>query len=324
MINRFKDSILSVGEKCTRRIALDTLQVNLGNMCNQRCVHCHINASPKGDKIMPRRIMDEVVAFHSKKPGMTLDLTGGCPELNPNFKYLIEKARPHVDKIMVRSNLTILFEQGMESLSKFYKANKIKLICSMPCYTKENVDKQRGEGVFDKSIKALKLLNYLGYGKEQDLQLDLVYNPGGAFLPGDQFSLEKDYKKMLYDEHGVFFNRLLTITNAPINRFEQFLKASGNFDEYMKLLIDNFNKDIAGNIMCRNLLNVGWNGIIYDCDFNQALGLALRDNNGKIMEIKDLDPSDLEGKEITFENHCFCCTAGAGSSCTGALNKCEV
>jgi len=270
---------------------------------------------------MSRRITDDIARFLSQKKGLILDITGGCPELNPNFRYLIEKAKPYIKQIMVRSNLTVLFEPGMEDLPEFYKNNEIKLICSMPCYTKDNVEKQRGNGVFDKSIKALKLLNELGYGKNNGLELDLVYNPGGAFLPGDQTSLENDYKKILYEQYGIVFNRLLTIINAPINRFEQYLKANGNFDEYMKLLMDNFNRDIAGNIMCRNLLNVGWNGIVYDCDFNQALGLALRDNDGKIMEIEDLDPNDLEGRKIILENHCYCCTAGAGSSCAGALYK---
>ncbi len=321
MVNNFKDAILSVNETCAKRVALEILQVNLGNICNQRCAHCHINASPMGDKIMPKRIMDDIVRFLSQKEGLILDITGGCPELNPNFKYLIEQTRPHVKQIMVRSNLAILLEQGMEDMAEFYRDNKIKLVCSMPCYTKENVEKQRGAGVFDKSIKALRILNGLGYGKEKNLELDLVYNPGGTFLPGDQAGLERDYKKVLNEQYGVAFNRLLTITNAPINRFEQYLKANGNFDAYMKLLIDNFNKDVAGGIMCRNLLSVGWNGIIYDCDFNQALGLTLRDKDEKIIEIGRVNPQDLEGKEIIFENHCFCCTAGAGSSCGGALNK---
>ncbi len=206
-------------------------------------------------------------------------------------------------------------------MPEFYRKNKIKLVCSMPCYTKENVEKQRGEGVFDKTIQALRIFNNLGYGKREDLELDLVYHPGGAFLPGDQGNLEKDYKKILSDQHGVTFNHLITITNAPINRFRQYLEANGDFDKYMNLLMENFNKAIVGNIMCRNLLSVGWDGIVYDCDFNQALGLALRDNDEKIMEIGTLQPKDLENKEIVFENHCYCCTAGAGSSCTGALNK---
>jgi len=201
-----------------------------------------------------------------------------------------------------------------------FKENKVKLMCSMPCYTKENVDKQRGGGVFERSIQAFKLLNDVGYGKEKGLQIDLVYNPGGAFLPGKQSSLEKDYRKNL-KQYGVVFNHLITITNAPINRFKNFLEANGNFDEYMKLLTDNFNRDVVAEIMCRNLLSVGWDGILYDCDFNQALGLSMRDNAGKIMEIRGARLSDIEGKEIIFENHCYCCTAAAGSSCKGALVK---
>jgi radical SAM/Cys-rich protein len=316
----FKTAIAQVNAAFLRRLRLETLQVNLGNMCNQRCIHCHIDASPAGNKVMFRRTIEEVVDFLSRSEDLTLDITGGCPELNPHFRYLVVKAGPHVKKIMVRSNLTVLFETGMEDLPAFYKTNRVKLICSLPCYTKENVDKQRGQGVFDKSIRALELLNQFGYGKEKYLELDLVYNPGGAFLPANQAELEKEYKKILYRQYGIVFNRLLTITNAPINRFEQFLKANGNFDEYMKLLINSFNRDIAGNVMCRNLLSVGWDGAVYDCDFNQARGLALKDGRGKIMKISRLNPQDLEGKEIIFENHCYCCTAGGGSSCRGSLS----
>jgi len=315
----FKGAVQTVNCGFSKRTVLEILQVNMGNMCNQRCIHCHIGASPKGNKIMSKKIADDIVKFLSKRKGLILDITGGCPELNPNFKYLIEKSKAHAKNIMSRSNMTVFFEKGMEDLPEFYRKNKIKLICSMPCYTEENVNKQRGSGVFAKSVEALKTLNKLGYGKEADLQLNLVYNPGGAFLPGDQQGLEKDYKKILYEKYGIVFNHLLTMTNAPINRFEQYLKANGEYDEYMKLLVDNFNKDIASGIMCRNLLSVGWDGIVYDCDFNQALGLALRDRNGKIMEIGTLEPEELELKDIVFENHCYCCTAGAGSSCGGAL-----
>jgi len=321
MAGDFKKAILSVSEPFTRRKGLEILQVNLGNMCNQRCIHCHIDAGPKGNKIMSKRIMDDIIGFLSKKKGLVLDITGGCPELNPYFRYLIERSRPYVKGIMVRSNLTIFFEKDMEDLPDFYKKNNIKLVCSMPCYTKENVDKQRGGGVFDKSIKALRFLNESGYGKEKALELDLVYNPGGAFLPANQDGLEKDYKRILREQYGIVFNRLITITNAPINRFRQYLEANGDFDKYMELLIDNFNTNVVNDIMCHSLLSVGWDGKIYDCDFNQALGLALRDDDGKIMEIGSLTPQDLENKEIIFENHCYCCTAGAGSSCSGVLEK---
>jgi len=320
MAGDFKTAILSVNETLIKRKTLEILQVNLGNMCNQRCVHCHVNAGPEGDKIMSCRVMDDIVSFLSKHKGLVFDITGGCPELNPNFRYLIEKVKPFTKIIMVRSNLTVIFEPGMEWLAEFYKANKIKLMCSMPCYTKENVDKQRGKSVFDKSIRALKLLNDLGYGKEKSLEIGLVYNPGGAFLPGEQSALEKDYRQSLL-QYGVVFNYLITVTNAPINRFKHYLEANGSFDNYMKLLLDNFNREVVADIMCRNLLSIGWDGILYDCDFNQALGLSMRDKAGKIMEIKDVGLSDLEDKEITFENHCYCCTAGAGSSCKGALAK---
>jgi radical SAM/Cys-rich protein len=314
----FKTAILSVDRSFIKRVSLETLQVNLGNMCNQRCSHCHVGASPVGNKIMSRMVMDDIVGFFSKAKGLVLDITGGCPELNPNFKYFIEKTVPLARSIIVRNNLTVLFEPGMEWLPGFYKANKIRLVCSMPCYTRENVDKQRGEGVFDKSIRGLKLLNGIGYGKEAGLELDLVYNPGGAFLPGRQSSLEEDYRRNL-KEYGIAFNHLFTIANAPINRFKNHLEANGDFDKYMKLLIDNFNPGVAADIMCRDLLSVGWDGILYDCDFNQALGLSMRDKSGKIMEVKGLSLSDIEGKEIIFENHCYCCAAGAGSSCKGSL-----
>lgn len=320
MTAEFKEAILLVDESSSKRTGLEILQVNLGNLCNQRCVHCHVNAGPSGAKVMPRRVMDDILSFLSKARGLNLDISGGCPELNPYFRYLIEKAKPLTKRIMVRNNLTIFFEPGMKDLADFYKNNKIKLICSLPCYTKENVDRQRGAGVFEKSIKALKLLNTIGYGKTKALELDLVYNPGGAFLPGNQSDLEKDYRKNLKG-YGIVFNHLITITNVPINRFKQYLEANGNFAEYMKLLINNFNRDVVTNIMCRNLLNVGWDGIVYDCDFNQVLGLAMRDASGRIMEIGALRPPDIAGKEIIFENHCYCCTAGAGSSCRGALQK---
>lgn len=318
MAGDFKTEVFSLGERFTKRAALDTIQVNLGNLCNQRCVHCHVNASPGGDKIMFRRVMDDIIGFLSRTNGLVLDITGGCPELNMNFRYFIEKAKPFTKMILVRSNLTVLFEPGMGWLAEFYKKNKIKLVCSLPCYTKENVDKQRGIGVFDKSIQALKLLNAFGYGMEKSLEIDLVYNPGGAFLPGEQSVLEKDYRQNLL-QYGVAFNHLITITNAPINRFKRYLEANGNFDEYMKLLMDNFNCNVVADIMCRNLLSIGWDGILYDCDFNQALGLSMRDASGKIMEISGLQAADIEDKEIIFENHCYCCTAASGSSCRGAL-----
>jgi len=315
----FKDTLSSLNESYLKRISLQILQVNVGDRCNQKCVHCHVGAGPDGSRTMSRKIMDDVISFLSKKKGLILDVTGGCPELNPNLKYLVQKALPHTKEIIIRANLTVLFDTDAKDLMAFYRDKKIHLICSMPCYTEENVDRQRGKGVFEKSIKALKHLNDLGYGKDSSLRIDLVYNPGGAFLPADQSSLERDYKSILREKYGIGFNRLLTITNAPINRFEKYLRANGNYDDYMKLLMDNFNKDIAGNIMCRMLLSVGWDGVLYDCDFNQALGLPFKKNNARALKINDLTSDEIGEIEIVFDNHCYCCTAGAGSSCTGAL-----
>ncbi|NQU94651.1 MAG: arsenosugar biosynthesis radical SAM protein ArsS [Candidatus Omnitrophica bacterium] len=321
MKSDFKEKVYTIDRTYSRRVNPETLQVNLGNRCNQQCAHCHVDASPSGAKIMSKEVMGDIVIFLSKKKDLILDVTGGCPELNPNFKYFIEKAKPHAKEIKVRSNLTVLLEPGMEGMAQFYKDQGVHLVCSMPCYTRENVDKQRGEGVFDKSIKALRILNELGYGKEENLVLDLVYNPGGAVLPGEQSGLERDYKKVLKEKYQVTFSYLLTITNAPIKRFEQYLKANGNFDKYMKLLMDNFNENVAGNIMCRKLLSVGWDGTLYDCDFNQALNLSLKDKSDKTIKVSDISPDELQEREIIFENHCYCCTAGAGSSCEGALKK---
>ena len=321
-MNNFRNTVLSVNRSYSRRVGLEILQANVGNRCNQRCSHCHMDAGPGGDRIMQREVMNGIIRFLSKKRSLlTLDITGGAPELNPDFKYLVREADPFVKEILVRTNLTVLLLPEIAGLVEFCRGHKIHLISSMPCYTQENVDRQRGNGIFNKSVKALKILNNLGYGTEDSLQLDLVYNPGGAFLPGEQAILENDYKKVMKERFGIVFNTLLAITNAPIKRFETYLKANGNFNEYMSLLMDNFNKDIAGNIMCRNLLSVGWDGALYDCDFNQALGLSLKGRSGKPLNIQSLDSNSLEGNDILFEDHCYSCTAGKGSSCGGALKK---
>lgn len=304
-----------------KRGKLTILQVNLGNLCNQTCKHCHIDASPEGTKIMPQSIINEILHFLSNNKGLTLDVTGGAPELNPNFEYLIEKAKQLTKETIVRSNLTIYHQKGKEHLPNFLKKNKVHLICSMPCYTKENVDAQRGNGVFEKSIKTLQALNNLGYGKVEGLNLDLVYNPLGAFLPGNQAALQAAYAEKLKEGYGVVFNRLLTITNSPINRFEKQLKSSGEYEKYLKLLQDNFNPLTVERIMCRNMLSVGYDGKLYDCDFNQALGLELKDEKNQSLSISNFDVSKLEGSNIIFDDHCFACTAGCGSSCQGALER---
>lgn len=305
----------------TKRGKLAILQANLGNLCNQNCKHCHIDASPEGTKTMSKTIINEILRFLSHNKGLTLDVTGGAPELNPNFEYLLEKAKSLTKEIMVRSNLTVYLQKDKEHLPCFFAKNKVHLMCSMPCYTKENVEAQRGNGVFEKSIKALQALNKLGYGKVEDLRLDLVYNPLGAFLPGKQADLQEAYTEELKKGYGVVFNKLLTITNSPINRFKKQLESSGEYEKYIKILKETFNPSTIEKIMCRNTLSVGYDGKLYDCDFNQALGLALKDERGQFLSIGKLDGSKLAGNNIIFADHCFACTAGSGSSCQGALEK---
>jgi radical SAM/Cys-rich protein len=319
MALNFKERITGINRDWSLFQELKTLQVNLGNFCNQRCIHCHVNAGPFGKQIMKKEVMNDIIRFISKTPGLILDITGGCPEMNPHFRFFVDKAKECTSKIMVRSNLTVMLEEGMEWIPDYFKENRICLVCSLPCYTEDNVDKQRGEGIFEKSIKALKILNRLGYGIEDELELDLVYNPGGAFLPPLQEKLEKDYKQRLKEDFGVVFHHLFTITNAPINRFRKYLEANGKLKEYQGLLEKSFNPDTAENIMCRTLLSVDWQGILYNCDFNQALGLPLRDEKGRLLEITNLSIEEMKGTEIILDNHCYCCTAGFGSSCTGTL-----
>lgn len=285
-----------------------TMQVNLGNLCNLACHHCHVEASPKGKNVMDKKTADAIIKSFKDSGFEILDLTGGAPEMNPNFKYIIENLRNVAKKIIVRTNLTILDEKEYKDLAQFYAKNKISLVASLPCYTKENVNKQRGAGVFERSIKILKSLNSLGYGK--NLELNLVYNPGGAFLPGDQNGLEQDYKKMLFDNYGIVFSHLFTITNMPIGRFKNDLEKNGKLEDYIKLLKDNFNETIIPNLMCKNQISVGFDGQIYNCDFNQMLGLSLNEN---------LENLNKVSKNIILKQHCLGCVAGAGSSCSGAL-----
>jgi len=297
---------------------LKILQVNMGNLCNQSCMHCHVGASPDGKKVMSREVIKDIVGFLSKNKGLVLDVTGGAPELNPHFDYLVSEAKPFVERIMVRSNLTILFESGKDYLPEFFKKNKIHLICSLPCYTETNVDAQRGKGVFAKSIKALLLLNSIGYAKDKDLILDIVYNPGGAFLPGGQQTMENDYRKNLTG-YGVSFNRLITITNVPIKRFKDFLDHREEYPKYIETLKESFNPRAAENVMCKALVSVGFDEALYDCDFNQSLGWHLKDNRGQPLTLRTLKKNDLKAVDILFGEHCFSCTAGQGSSCQGAL-----
>lgn len=321
MIIDFKKEIESVGPQLLKFGRLQTLQVNLGNRCNQSCAHCHIQGGPNGKKLMSKQVIEEVVDFLRSRPGLCVDVTGGCPELNPDFKFFINSIHKLASPIMVRTNLTVLFEPGLEWIPQWYSRHKVVLIGSLPCYTRENVDKQRGQGVFERSIEALKLLNELGYGMDEQLQLNLVYNPGGDFLPGPQAQLEADYKKELEGKYGVKFNNLFTITNAPIGRFKRYLEANGRLKEYQQLLRESFNPEAAENIMCRRLISIDYIGLAYNCDFNQALNLPIIDSVGQVVSIERLGDVLSEDIEIITDDHCFCCTAGAGSSCTGSLVK---
>ena len=301
------------------REPLKVLQVNMGDLCNQECSHCHVGASPRGGKVMGADTVEAIIAFLRESPGLTLDITGGAPELNPVFRRLVTGARPHGVALMVRSNLTVLLDPAREDLVDFLVKNRVKIIASLPCYTEENVDTQRGRGVFEKSIAALRRLNRAGYGKHRELLLDLVYNPGGPFLPGRQSELETVYKEALRREHEIIFDHLITMTNAPIGRFARELEKEDSITRYIRLLIDNFNPGTLPHIMCRHTVSVDYRGLLYDCDFNQALGLSLRDEHNRPLHISGITAGDLAGLKITIGEHCFACTASDGSSCGGSL-----
>jgi len=315
-----------------RRDALQTLQVNLGYLCNQSCVHCHVNAGPTRKEMMDKQTIQQVLAVLVARNIKTLDLTGGAPELNPHFRYLVSEASALGVKVIDRCNLTVLHEKDQEDTAAFLASNKVEIVASLPCYSAKNVNEQRGDQVFEKSIASLQLLNTIDYGKtESGLQLNLVYNPMGAFLPPAQDKLEQDYKKMLDEKFGILFNHLYTITNMPIKRFGSTLISKNQFSDYMRLLKDNFSAANLEQVMCRTLVSVDWQGYLYDCDFNQQLDLPLSlppalekyPVNHRI-HLRDLLNSslpntDLSGNAITTADHCYGCTAGQGSSCGGAL-----
>ena len=304
-----------------KRRAVDVLQVNLGRYCNLACIHCHVEAGPTRNEMMSRRNIDAVLRFLASTEIPTLDITGGAPELHPDFDYLVESARKLGRHVMDRCNLTVIFEPGKDYLPEFFKRQNVELVCSLPCYSEENVDKQRGKGTFDLSIRALQIFNQIGYGQpDSDLVLNLVYNPVAPHLPPPQDKLEQDYKRILNDQFGIVFNHLYCLSNMPITRYETHLRLRGEYDRYMELLADNFNAGTLNQVMCRYLISVGWEGSIYDCDFNQMLGLSLRDARGEALNIGSLTSLDqvLE-RSITIGDHCYACTAGSGSSCGGAL-----
>jgi len=301
----------------------EILQVNVGKLCNLTCMHCHVNAGPKRKEIMARKTIDRIIDWLARTDVPIVDLTGGAPEMIPDFRYFIEQVKsllPH-RHIIDRCNLTILLERGYEDLAAFLARNEVEIVASMPCYTPENVNAQRGEGVFEGSIAALKVLNSLGYGIDPDLLLHLIYNPVGAFLPPSQNELEADYKRELKKHFGIVFNNLYTLTNLPIGRFASYLWHNNKLDEYMELLIQAFNPATIDGLMCRNTVSVGWRGEVYDCDFNQQLGMQWSRCNGgnKPMFLWDVDPDSLQDRQIMTGDHCFGCTAGAGSSCGGAI-----
>ena len=299
------------------RHTLSCLQVNLGYLCNQRCLHCHVNAGPHRTEMMNRETLDLLIPVMKARQIKMLDLTGGAPEMHDDFRYLIKTARENNIHVIDRCNLTILFEPGHEDLAEFLAENQVEIVASLPCYSLENVDKQRGKGVFDKSIKGLQKLNALGYGKQgSGLKLNLVYNPQGPSLPPNQAGLQADYKHALSQHFGIIFNDLYALANMPIKRFGSTLISKNQFHDYMQLLKSNFDASNLEQLMCRSLISVDWQGYLYDCDFNQQLQLNLAGSRTHLSHLLNNDAAD---QPVCIADHCFACTAGQGSSCGGAL-----
>lgn len=301
-----------------RAATVETLQVNVGKLCNQACKHCHVDASPARTEIMTRETVEQVVSVLRRFRVPVLDITGGAPELNPSFRYLVAEARALSTHVMVRHNLTVMFETGQDDLPDFFREHRVEIVSSLPYFLEQQTDQQRGHGVFEKSIAALRRLNAVGYGVEgSGLVLNLVYNPVGAFLPPPQSSIEADFRREMSARYGIAFNRLYTITNMPIKRFLDYLRRSGNEERYMHRLVEAFNPQAVEGLMCRSLVSVDWTGRLYDCDFNQMLELGVAP--GVPQTIADFDAARFAGRLITTDAHCFGCTAGSGSSCGGAV-----
>jgi radical SAM/Cys-rich protein len=328
---RIFDATLDAHGLRLRRARPRVLQVNVGKLCNLTCMHCHVNAGPKRKEIMNRETVDRILAWQADARLPIVDITGGAPEMIPDFRHFIEQLR-EIDleaehgrdarattTIIDRCNLTILLEPGFEDLPDFLAAHRVEIVASMPCYSAENVNAQRGEGVFDASIAALQRLNTIGYGIDPALPLHLVFNPNGAKLPPAQAELEADYKRELRANFGIEFNRLYTITNLPVSRFASWLKHNGKFEEYMDVLVEAFNPATIEGLMCRDTINVSWLGEVFDCDFNQMLKLPMGGAGRATRYLWDVDPAALENYSIATGDHCFGCTAGAGSSCGGAI-----
>ena len=315
----FAKKIAATNQFPLRPKKLEILQINMGYMCNQVCAHCHVDAGPDRKEIMTKKTMQECLNVIKKTGAHTLDLTGGAPEMNPNFRWFVEEAaKLGINDFIVRSNLTIIrANKKFHDLPEFFKKHTIHVVSSMPHWTRGKTDKQRGDGVFDKSIQALQELNAVGYGiPGSDLKLDLVYNPSGAFLPGNQKALENDFKKALIEEFNINFNSLFAITNLPISRFLDYLIASENYEDYMYALVEAYNPEAVKNIMCTNTLSVSWDGWLFDCDFNQMLNLKVA---SKVNHISAYNEKLIQNRNIIINQHCYGCTAGAGSSCQGVV-----
>ncbi len=316
-MNSFDDAVRSVQDNELRSANVDTIQVNLGFVCNLSCRHCHVEATPMRTETMTWETMLSVLRLAKALPEARVDLTGGAPELNPHFRPFVDALRDQGHAVQVRTNLTVFFEAGQGDTPEFLAERGVSLVASLPCYLDDNVDTQRGSGVYKRSIAALRRLNALGYGQQAGLPLNLVYNPGGAFLPPDQAALEDAYRRELKDRFNVVFSRLLTITNMPMGRFLSDLQRDGQAEVYKTLLEHSFNQATLEGLMCRHQICVAWDGTLSDCDFNSILGLSLADDLPS--HIDNLDPEQLQGRTIVTGEHCFGCTAGCGSSCGGAL-----
>ncbi|MBI5771212.1 MAG: arsenosugar biosynthesis radical SAM protein ArsS [Verrucomicrobia bacterium] len=318
------DAVLHARGLPLRRARPRVLQINVGKLCNLTCSHCHVNAGPGRKEVIALETVDRILVWQQRARLPVIDLTGGAPEMVPSFKYLVSalRAMDPAASIIDRCNLTILLQPGYEDMAQFLAAQRVEIVASMPCYSPENVNAQRGDGVFEASIEALRRLNAIGYGIDPALPLHLVFNPVGAKLPGPQAELEGDYKRELLAHFGIEFNRLYTITNLPVSRFASWLRHNGKYEEYLALLIESFNPATVDGLMCRDTINVSWEGEVFDCDFNQMMKLPLGGEVGRATRhLWDLDPAALSGAPIATAPHCFGCTAGAGSSCGGAIES---
>jgi radical SAM/Cys-rich protein len=316
----FAARLVKEGIDVLRRSRLDTLQINVGRVCNQTCAHCHVDAGPDRRESLSAQVAEQVISFLARSQVSTLDITGGAPEMNPNFRMLVQQASGLGKQIIDRCNLTILLANGFTDLPEFLATHQVRIVASLPCYLEQNCDAQRGDGVFEKSIEALLRLNRLGYGQTNSgLTIDLVYNPTGYGLPPNQLTLEHAYREQLFSKYNITFNNLFTITNMPVSRFLDSLLKAGKFEQYMEKLISSFNPQTIEQLMCLGLVSIDWQGYLYDCDFNQMLDLPILHSNNRKLHIGELTDQEIVNRSIRIANHCYGCTAGCGSSCSGSL-----